>query len=433
MKRLGTALAPHPKAVVTGVVLTAFLIWSLTLYPIVSQVGKPFPGFFYTADCVVSAFTPQDFTGWQAGLRPWDRIVAVNGQPWREMRQVVQEAGIGGTVVYTVERGGQRLQVAIPTMELTSDVLWRFLPGYLFFALVSLAVGIFVYARHPSGRLNRYLLFYLLAWAALAVAMWEYFLGQEKWTSVLIHPATAFTAVAGWIFFWSFPADRARREFLARWPLIPAFLALAASFSVWTIVIYILASTLDRPTLWRLNLWSGTWGNFLLFGMGSVINKTLPLLQIALRKGSPRLVRQQATVLLMGIGLGLAGWLLFVWAPATVNLVPPGNTQWGSLIGALYPLSVGYAVLRYQLFDIRVVVRKGLVYSLLTASLTAVFLLLSVVSGYLFQWLTGQRSLFAAPLPALLVAILFQPARDRIQTFVDKAFFSGGSTWRAGA
>ena len=71
--------------------------------------------------------------------------------------------------------------------------------------------------------------------------------------------------------------------------------------------------------------------------------------------------------------------------------------HWGGLIATLYPLSVGYAILRYQLFDIRVVVRKGLVYSLLTATL-----------------------------PALLIAILFQPARNRIQTFVDRAFFRRG-------
>ena len=100
--------------------------------------------------------------------------------------------------------------------------------------------------------------------------------------------------------------------------------------------------------------------------------------------------------------------------------------HWGGLIATLYPLSVGYAILRYQLFDIRVVVRKGLVYSLLTATLPAVFLLLSLLTGYLFQGLTDRQSFLAALLPALLIAILFQPARNRIQTFVDRAFFRRG-------
>lgn len=69
------------------------------------------------------------------------------------------------------------------------------------------------------------------------------------------------------------------------------------------------------------------------------------------------------------------------------------------------------------------VVRKGLVYSLLTATLTAVFLLLSLLFGYLFQGLSGQPSFLTALVPALLIAVLFQPVRERIQTFVDRAFF----------
>lgn len=413
----------RPSWVVAGVILAAALIWTASLYSIASQIGRPFPGFFYTPDRIVSAFTPQDFTGWQAGLRPWDRIVAVNGQHWREMRRLVREAGIGGTLVYTVERGDQRLQVAVPTTEFTLDILWRFIPGYLFYALFCLAVGIFVYVRNPAGRLNRYLLLYLLAWAGICGAVWESFLSQQKWTVYLIHPWTAIASVAGWIFFWSFPADRARKTFLARWPLIPVFVTLAAAFTVYFPLLFFLASRLDKPSLWRLYLWSGSWGNFVILGIGSLINKNVPLLQIALRKGVSPLLRHQALVLLVGIGLGLGGWLLFIWAPATLHFPPPGSTQWAGIIATLYPLSVGYAILRYQLFDIRVVIRKGLVYSLLTATLTAVFLLLSLFTGHLFQGLTGRQSFLVALFPALFVAALFQPARSRIQTFVDRAFF----------
>jgi len=142
----------RPRWVVAGVIIAAALVWSVSLYSIASQIGRPFPGFFYSPDRIVSAFTLQDFTGWQAGLRPWDRIVAVNGQHWREMRRWVQEAGIGGTLVYTVERGDQRLQIAVPTMEFTSDILLRFIPGWLLFAVLSLAIGIFVYVCNPAGR-----------------------------------------------------------------------------------------------------------------------------------------------------------------------------------------------------------------------------------------------------------------------------------------
>ncbi|NIO68164.1 MAG: hypothetical protein GTN71_03685, partial [Anaerolineae bacterium] len=395
----------------------------VSLYSSASQIGGPFPGFFYTPDRIVSGFTPQDFTGWQAGLRPWDRIVAVNGQHWREMRRLVREAGIGGTLVYTVERGDQRLQIAVPTMEFTPDILLRFIPGWLFFALLCLVIGIFVYVRNPAGRLNRYLLLYLLAWASVLGIGGEFFWSQQKWTTYLLQPWIAIATVAGWVFFWSFPADRARKEFLARWPLIPAFVALAVVATIYFPTLFFLASRLDRPEWWHFYTLSATWGSFLIFAGGSVFNKNFPLLQIALKKGTSPLIRQQAVVLLVGIGLGLSGFIILIWAPTAIHFPPPVNTQWGGVMAAFYPLSIGYAVLRYQLFDIRVVVRKGLVYSLLTATLTAVFLLLSLVTGYLFQGLTGRQSFLVALFPALFVAVLFQPARNRIQTFVDRAFF----------
>ncbi len=148
----------RPRWVVTGAIVFAALIWSASFYSIASQIGGPFPGFLYISDRIVSGFTPQDFTGWQAGLRPWDRVVAVNGQHWREMRRLVREAGIGGTVVYTVERGDQRLQIAVPTMEFTSDILLRLIPGSLFLALLCLTTGIFVYVHNSAGWLSRYLL-----------------------------------------------------------------------------------------------------------------------------------------------------------------------------------------------------------------------------------------------------------------------------------
>ncbi|MEW6231562.1 MAG: GAF domain-containing protein [Chloroflexota bacterium] len=422
MKAKVSAFFQRPAWVVAVVIAIAVIVWGASLYSIASQIGRPFPGFFYSADRIVSGFTPQDFTGWQAGLRPWDRIVAVNGQHWREMRRLVREAGIGGTLVYTVERGNQQLQIAVPTMEFTPDIILRFIPGYLFVGLLCVAVSIFVYVRNPSSRLTRYLLLYLSSYAGFLM-VWEYFLSQQKWTAYLLQPWIGTICAAGWIFFWSFPADRARKEFLVRWPLIPAFVALAIAATVYFPALFFLASRLDRPDWWRFYTLSATWGSFLIFGGGTVLNKTLPPLQIILRKDTPPLIRQQALALLAGIGLGISGFVPFFWAPFAIHFSPPANPQWGGVIAALYPLSIGYAILRYQLFDIRVVIRKGLVYSLLTATLTAVFLLLSLLTGYLFQGLTGQQSFLVVLLPALFVAALFQPARGRIQTFVDRAFF----------
>ena len=414
----GSFLARHPRWVVSIVLALGLLVWGLSLYSMGIQIGGPFPGFFYTPDRIVSSYTPQEYTGWQAGLRPWDRILAVDGQHPDELSRLVQEAGIGGTLTYTV-------QFTVPTMEFTGAIPLRYCPPFLLYTFASFALGIFVYWRNPGSRLGQYLLMYLVLWGAVTGPLFEYFLSQVKWSAWLFHPWIAAICVSGWSFFWSFPADRARKDLLARWPLLRAFALFGITLIAAFTVLYALARGTDQPWAWRLYTLAISWVAFVLLAGGSAVLKSLPLLLIIRRKTTEPRIRRQALVLLAGITVGLGGVMLLCWVPFGLHLSPPGAPPWplAGLLGLVYPLSIVYAVLRYQLFDIRVVLRAGLIYSLLTASLTAIFLVLSLLSGYVFQWLTGQESLIVALIPALLVAFLFQPARSRIQTFVDRTFF----------
>jgi signal transduction histidine kinase len=418
-------LARHPRWVIVLVLAFGFVAWGASLYSMGIQIGEPFPGFFCTPDRLVSGYTPRDFSGWQAGLRPRDRILAVDGQQPDELRRLVQEASVGSILTYTVERKDQILRVAVPTMEFTADILVEYCPVTLLYAVSCFTIGLFVYSRKPDSRLGQYLLMYLVVWGGVTGPLLEYFVSQIKWSAWIFHPWIAAICVLGWIFFWSFPADRPRKELLARWPILRSFALFGIVVVVGFTVLYAVALTTDELWAWRLYTFVISWLAFVLLAGGSVVNKSLPLLRIIGRKDAEPRLRHQALVLLSGISIGLGGITLFTWIVFGLHFEPPGGSpsMWGPLLGIAYPLSVGYAVLRYQLFDIQVVIRKGLVYSLLTATLTAVFLVLSLLSGYVFQWLTGRESLAVALLPALLVAFLFQPARSRIQTLVDGTFF----------
>ena len=425
MQTVQAFLARHPRWVVAIVLAFGLLVLGASLYTMGIQIGDPYPGFFYTPDRIVSSYSLHDATGWQAGLRPWDRILAVDGQHPNELSRLVQEAGIGGIVTYTVERDSQTLQFAVPTMEFTADILLGSFPPYVLYSVLCFALGLFVYWRDPGSRLGQYLLMYLVLWGAVTGPNCEYFASQVKWSAWVFHPWIATICVSGWIFFWSFPADRARVKLLARWRLVRSFALFGMFVIACFLVLYALAQRLDQRWTWNLYTLAISWVAFILLAGGSAINKGLPLLRIIRRKGVDARMRRQALVLLVGISVGLGGVIIWCWIPFGLHGSPPWGPPWpiGAVLGIVYPLAIAYAVLRYQLFDIQVVVRKGLIYSLLTAALTAIFLLLALLTGYLFQALTGQQSLLVAILPALLVAFLFQPARSRIQTFVDRAFF----------
>ncbi|MGZ3664761.1 MAG: hypothetical protein ACXVDA_09785 [Ktedonobacterales bacterium] len=94
-----------------------------------------------------------------------------------------------------------------------------------------------------------------------------------------------------------------------------------------------------------------------------------------------------------------------------------------SLAGLLIPLTIGIAILRYQLFDIDKLINRTLVYGSLTALhvliyLTSVFVLESVLRA-----ITGQTSSVAVVAATLITVALFRPLRRRIQRAIDRRFY----------
>jgi hypothetical protein len=86
------------------------------------------------------------------------------------------------------------------------------------------------------------------------------------------------------------------------------------------------------------------------------------------------------------------------------------------------PLTVGIAILRYQLFDIDRVINRALVYATLSASLIGGYALGVVLLQRLLEPLTRGSDLAVAG-TTLLVAALARPARDWIQRAVDRRFY----------
>jgi hypothetical protein len=89
---------------------------------------------------------------------------------------------------------------------------------------------------------------------------------------------------------------------------------------------------------------------------------------------------------------------------------------------ALVPAAIGIAVLRYRLYDIDRLINRTLVYGSLTALLGAVYAGTVLLLGQLFGGLGGEPPSWAVASATLAVAALFQPARRRIQTAVDRRF-----------
>jgi two-component sensor histidine kinase len=136
----------------------------------------------------------------------------------------------------------------------------------------------------------------------------------------------------------------------------------------------------------------------------------------AYREARTGFQRNRLKYLLLGIGLVLVGNL--------INFVPllkgyPIDIA-ANLVNALL---IAYAILRYQLLDITLVIRKGLLYSIPTAIIGIAYFLLISLAVRLFHTLAGLQIFLLSLVVAAMAAVVAQPLRDKAQSWVDRLFF----------
>jgi hypothetical protein len=88
------------------------------------------------------------------------------------------------------------------------------------------------------------------------------------------------------------------------------------------------------------------------------------------------------------------------------------------------PVTMALAVLRHRLWDIDLIIRRTLVYSLLTGLLAIIYLGgVMLMQSVLHPFLGQDQNQFATVLSTLAIAALFTPVRRRVQDGIDRRFY----------
>jgi len=124
-------------------------------------------------------------------------------------------------------------------------------------------------------------------------------------------------------------------------------------------------------------------------------------------------------------GLGFSAFLLTcsILPVSGVPVYPLGNF---SFIPAVF---LAFGVLKYDLLDIGALIRRGTGYFVLTGILTALYILV-IFLFHAFFLTTGSESFVLSLILAVIIVLLFNPLREKVQNLIDLLFFRGRYDYR---
>jgi hypothetical protein len=159
-----------------------------------------------------------------------------------------------------------------------------------------------------------------------------------------------------------------------------------------------------------------------LFGFLAGLSGALVSLVLRYRSGDVR-QRLQLKWLVWLLGIGI----LFAAIPIDRLLGAriPALAIIGFLFWQSFPaLGIGIALLQHNLWGIDIIIRKTLVYAVLTATLALVFFSgVTLLQGVVGRLSRTENSPVVIVISTLLIAALFAPLRRRIQDFIDRRFY----------
>ncbi|MFH1395421.1 MAG: ATP-binding protein [Candidatus Omnitrophota bacterium] len=157
----------------------------------------------------------------------------------------------------------------------------------------------------------------------------------------------------------------------------------------------------------------------LVFYVGAISYVFILLLK-AYKKSSSQLKRVQIKYLSIAMLLSFLGGGSSYLPCFGINIYPVLNAT-----VPLYPLFITYIIIRHQLMNIEIVIKRTLVYSIVITIITIFYFILVYIIEKTFSQITGYKSIPLAITVIAFFSIIFTPLKNHIQRIIDKYFFHG--------
>jgi serine phosphatase RsbU (regulator of sigma subunit) len=349
-----------------------------------------------------------------AGLRVGDKILAINGKEYRTFDELyfkVRNNEPGSVNTYIVIRDGETTEISITTGRIgIRAVMWR--SGAVFvIGLLYVTIGVLVFLMKPHAEESWLFLVMTsligmhISYAApsdLMDPLWLFevrlFIG-ELYKAPIIHLALRFPR---------------KHKVLEKWPwvwIVPYLLSIVHFVLYEMTIEYYWDPAPVLDLIGKLYLIIAV-----LIFLASMVWNFLKDLSL--------IIRRQSQVILLGIALGFA-------IPTTDLLL---RNYWGTYLFPeptlgfvvflfFFPLSIGYTIVKHDLFAIDLIIKRTYGYVLTTGAVAGIYALFVLASNLVFGKFEVTKSPVFPVIFILAVLFFFNPVRNRVQKFIDRVFY----------
>jgi two-component system NtrC family sensor kinase len=372
-----------------------------------------------------AARVPTDSPGERAGIRKGDILVAIDEHPTPRIapfEYVIYHDGVWAHSTYTILRPLHRekngsiakfdVQVILEPTDRSINQVQRLI------ALVYLSIGLYVlFRRWTAPKSLHFFVFCLVSFVLYAfkytgefdpfdwMIYWSEILATSLQPALILHFAMDFAERED--------GDTQRR--LRRW--------------ITGGLLYVPGAALAVLQVAAVEFWSATEQlqhrldqiSYGYLGIYYVLAATVFLLHY-LRAQSP-LERQQLKWLTRGALLAFAPFTLLYVVPLLLNLQIPGLLAKFSIIClVILPLTFSWAIVRYRLMDVDLIFKRGVTYTLATASLVGLYFGVVGLASEIVHNRFPNFGFYGPIVAIIVVGLSFDPLKRGIQGRVDRIF-----------
>jgi PAS domain S-box-containing protein len=371
--------------------------------------------------------TPQGVTAWivhrggpadRAGIHEGDLLKAINGQPittQAEAGQQIYKLGVWSLVSYSLTRNGEPFDTSLVLDPQTASPIRNYLA---LVGLLYLLIGTFILFRRWTARKSRH--FYVFCLASFVLYTFAY---TGKFN--LFDETIYWLNVAAWVlqpalflhFCLTFPERSTLlrdRRYLAPLLYLPGAL-LGAIHVLVAMDILVLPLPLAQAN-WLVN-------RIELFYLGTYFLAGAVALHYAYIRATDAVLKHQLKWVTRGTWVAIVPFVALYALPYFAGYVPNAWMNASALSLAVLPVTFAYAIVRYRMMDVDILFRRGISYTLATASIVGLYFgLIALFADFFRATFPPINSRGAWVVVVVVTVILSQPVVNYIQQWVDRFF-----------